>query len=303
MYCVAAVFFILFVRLFHLQMIQGEELRRLSENNCIRLQSIDPPRGLIYDRDGKILVGMYWIDMQWNGRIRVGIELDGGRIVCHEIFEANNAVESQLRTPNLPFRIEQENVGATGSTSELRIWAASVHNESLVDFDTSSVHLNQRVSKLGIGADEFMMSIRPGDLHFGLPNRLVALMNNISVSSYEAGNPVPVVIKIYQVIFPGTGIVGGTWTNADDGSIVPGYNVSAFEVNSDGTWAPQGLQMGEFYVDGTENHLCISHITSYEQNALVRWANGIQPEIIFVASPLNGGNPDVSLSVTWKEIG
>jgi len=57
MYCVAAVFFILFVRLFHLQMIQGEELRRLSENNCIRLQSVDPSRGLIYDRNGKILVG------------------------------------------------------------------------------------------------------------------------------------------------------------------------------------------------------------------------------------------------------
>jgi penicillin-binding protein 2 len=36
--------------------IDGEELRRLSENNCIRLQSIDPPRGLIFDRNGKLLV-------------------------------------------------------------------------------------------------------------------------------------------------------------------------------------------------------------------------------------------------------
>ncbi len=56
MYCVAAAFFILLFRLFHLQVIQGEELRRLSENNCIRLQSVDPSRGLIFDHNGKTLV-------------------------------------------------------------------------------------------------------------------------------------------------------------------------------------------------------------------------------------------------------
>ena len=51
-----AVFVILFLRLIYLQVIMGEELRRLSLNNSIRLQSIDPPRGLLYDRNGKILV-------------------------------------------------------------------------------------------------------------------------------------------------------------------------------------------------------------------------------------------------------
>ncbi|MCG6892544.1 MAG: penicillin-binding protein 2, partial [Desulfobacteraceae bacterium] len=54
--CVVAAFSVLFVRLFYLQVVEGEEYRRLSENNCIRLQAIDAPRGLIYDRDGKLLV-------------------------------------------------------------------------------------------------------------------------------------------------------------------------------------------------------------------------------------------------------
>ena len=53
---VVAAFVILFVRLFYLQIIKGEELRRLSENNCIRLQTTDPSRGLIYDRNGVLLV-------------------------------------------------------------------------------------------------------------------------------------------------------------------------------------------------------------------------------------------------------
>jgi penicillin-binding protein 2 len=56
MICVLAVFVILFVRLIYLQVISGEELRRISLNNSIRLQSIDPPRGRVYDRNASVLV-------------------------------------------------------------------------------------------------------------------------------------------------------------------------------------------------------------------------------------------------------
>ncbi len=47
---------ILLVRLFFLQVIKGAEYRRLSENNSIRLQRIEPFRGLVFDRNGKRLV-------------------------------------------------------------------------------------------------------------------------------------------------------------------------------------------------------------------------------------------------------
>ena len=49
-------FSLLASRLFFLQVIEGKEFRRLSENNCIRLQHIDPPRGLIFDRNAEIMV-------------------------------------------------------------------------------------------------------------------------------------------------------------------------------------------------------------------------------------------------------
>ena len=55
-FCIMAAFAVLFIRLFYLQVIAGDEFRRLSENNCIRLQTIDPQRGLIFDRNGTILV-------------------------------------------------------------------------------------------------------------------------------------------------------------------------------------------------------------------------------------------------------
>lgn len=55
-FIVLAAFVLLIVRLFYLQAIEGEELRRLSENNSIRLQSIESPRGLVFDRAGELLV-------------------------------------------------------------------------------------------------------------------------------------------------------------------------------------------------------------------------------------------------------
>jgi penicillin-binding protein 2 len=56
MICVLAAFAVLLVRLMYLQVIRGDEYHLLSLNNRIRLQSIDPPRGLIYDRNGHVLV-------------------------------------------------------------------------------------------------------------------------------------------------------------------------------------------------------------------------------------------------------
>ena len=53
---VIMVFAVLFMRLFYLQVIEGKTYRRLSESNSIRLQSIEPPRGLILDRKGELLV-------------------------------------------------------------------------------------------------------------------------------------------------------------------------------------------------------------------------------------------------------
>lgn len=53
---ISAAFVLLIVRLLYLQIIEGSEYRRLSEINSIRLQSIDAPRGLIFDHHGKLLV-------------------------------------------------------------------------------------------------------------------------------------------------------------------------------------------------------------------------------------------------------
>jgi penicillin-binding protein 2 len=54
--CVVVAFSILFMRLFYLQIMKGQEFIKLAENNSIRLESIVAPRGLIYDSQGQLLV-------------------------------------------------------------------------------------------------------------------------------------------------------------------------------------------------------------------------------------------------------
>lgn len=49
--------FVLALRLWHLQVYRGETYRRLSENNRMRRIEIPAPRGMIYDRNGQIVLG------------------------------------------------------------------------------------------------------------------------------------------------------------------------------------------------------------------------------------------------------
>ncbi|MEW5909483.1 MAG: penicillin-binding protein 2 [Thermodesulfobacteriota bacterium] len=53
---VAVVFTVILVRLFYLQIVEGESYRALSENNSIRVQEIVAQRGLIFDKRGELLV-------------------------------------------------------------------------------------------------------------------------------------------------------------------------------------------------------------------------------------------------------
>lgn len=52
---IVVVFFLIFVRLFHLQIVEGKENRELADSNRIKVKVIHAPRGVIYDRNGKIL--------------------------------------------------------------------------------------------------------------------------------------------------------------------------------------------------------------------------------------------------------
>jgi len=56
MLIILSAFVALVCRLFYLQIVQGDYYSKLSEDNCIRIQRINAFRGLIFDRNGELLV-------------------------------------------------------------------------------------------------------------------------------------------------------------------------------------------------------------------------------------------------------
>lgn len=55
-WAVLAALFLLLTRLFFLQILKGEELRRFSEANRLKKEKLFPTRGILYDRNGKVIV-------------------------------------------------------------------------------------------------------------------------------------------------------------------------------------------------------------------------------------------------------
>ncbi len=55
-FLIIALFFILTIRIWQLQILQGKEYRRLSEENRLHIVKVAAPRGIIYDRNGIPLV-------------------------------------------------------------------------------------------------------------------------------------------------------------------------------------------------------------------------------------------------------
>src|SRR5580700_11145049 len=55
-YIIFAAFFLLIARLFYLQVLKGDDLRKYSEANRLKKERRFSTRGMIFDRNGKVIV-------------------------------------------------------------------------------------------------------------------------------------------------------------------------------------------------------------------------------------------------------
>ena len=97
------VFVLLFLRLIYLQVIKGDEYRLQSEKNAVRLRSIKPSRGLIFDRNKTLLV-----DNQPSFNLKIVIE-DAGAVE-----ETLNTLSQLIQVPpeELKAKIDEAGRGA-----------------------------------------------------------------------------------------------------------------------------------------------------------------------------------------------
>jgi penicillin-binding protein 2 len=106
-------FFLIFIRLWSLQVIKGSDLRRLSENNCIRLRENPADRGMLFDQKGRILAHnrpsyeVYLVPEDL--KVNPGVVTEVGRLLNIPPEEIEERLKAQKRrAPFKPVKIKSD---------------------------------------------------------------------------------------------------------------------------------------------------------------------------------------------------
>lgn len=109
-YVIIAFFFILTIRLWQLQILQGSEYRKLSEENRLRVVRVAAPRGIIYDRNGVPLVKntpYYSVSLNPHVRERADLPALAELLKIDRNSLAEKIAEHQKRSLYEPLRIKE----------------------------------------------------------------------------------------------------------------------------------------------------------------------------------------------------
>lgn len=245
---------------------------------------------------------IYFIDFQWlgAGRIRFGIvEPGGSRITAHLVENANQSGDyPYMRTATLPVRIENENTGAAGSTSEIRWACAAVKHASKVDITGARRTFSTGIKTVALASGEVpVYAIRPQLTYNGLTNRTIGRATSIDTANITNTGSGPVKIRIRVTTDADTALTGEAFT------AVTG---SAFEADDTATAINTAgmVELASFILLADSSELIVnndpSSVHSWEINL---GADGTTQQCIIVtAECMSGTSAGVIASVNWEEI-
>ncbi len=137
------------------------------------------PSGIILD---VTKTQIFVIDLQalYVGRVRVGFNIDGATIYCHQFLHANRATVAYIQTANLPIRCGMLATDTVSTT--MRFYCASVVSKGGQD-DTAGFLFTQTVARTaGNNTRTHAMSIRPKATFNSITNRMRFVLESIEVT-------------------------------------------------------------------------------------------------------------------------
>jgi penicillin-binding protein 2 len=108
-YVIVIGFLIIAVRLWQLQILQGDEFRKMSESNRMRIIGIPAPRGIIYDRNGTALVK----NVPYFSASVMPADFDTGKISALSalldlpVSEIEEKLRKKSQSPMIPVRLKE----------------------------------------------------------------------------------------------------------------------------------------------------------------------------------------------------
>ena len=147
---------------------------------------------------------LYFIDNQWlgAGRVRFGVFYNGARVICHEYNHGNTSPLPYSGTMSLPARFDQENLAASGSSSEMRVFCVAVWTECDVDdvrvLGRPATYTTSKIISVNDTPTMFAL-MAPAELYGnGRTNHSIYFPTEIEILSWDTvtGEPVPMQMDI-----------------------------------------------------------------------------------------------------------
>lgn len=232
-------------------------------------------------------VQVWWIDYQWlgAGRVRFGIiEPSGARLLLHDVQHANGGTLPYMRTGTLPFRSQNVNTGATGSSSELREICVGIFSEGNIDDYTFWRFADGTKSNSINGTDIFISATRLVTTVSGQHNSIQLYPDTLSVYTDQ-----PVAISLW---WDGT-VTGGSW-----GVVPNGYDV--IEQNTTATYSTtNALLFKTIYIGSGSTNIDLSEFFETNDEGLLINADGSQPFFVLTATKL-ASDATIKSTMTFK---
>lgn len=243
---------------------------------------------------------IFVIDMQWlgAGKVRYGFDFGGHVTYCHQIEWANTDAFPFMRTANLPFRAEIENVDAADSETSFDFNCVAINSgggsEPLALLRSTSNNVASDgvtpMRNVSTGSQPLpMLSIRPRTSFNGLTNRGQVRPMSFEVASQDA----PVA---YAVVLNGS-LTGASFSDVDTVDSVVEADVSATAISggmvvaSGYLGAGAGIQAMETTKADLENIILSNNIAGDDTET-----------ITLVISLTNGVPSNCAGAFSWGEL-
>lgn len=194
-------FFIIFLRLFHLQIVEGFQNRQLADGNRIQIQIIHAPRGVIFDRNGKILAAnspAFRLNskrvtreqaLEWevkNDPRALNLEVDNVRTYpdaekfAHVVGYTGEVSQEQLKSETFKNYRAGDQIGKTGIEAEYEKVLRGVDGGEIIEVDSKGRKLRTLRLEPPIPGENIYLSIDAS-----LQEKLYGLIKD---AAYKAGS-------------------------------------------------------------------------------------------------------------------
>lgn len=237
-----------------------------------------------------------FIDFQFlgMGRVRMGFDIDGIIVYCHEFRNANNLAVPYMQSGTLPIQILLTTTG-TSVTKTSYFKCAAVHSEGGFEEDRAyQLSTPEGTVTAGNGTRTHLISVRPKTTYNGIINREDLILGPIAL--LVTGNS-PV---YWEIIVGATFSVAPTWANINTAS-------SAFEYGTGGTFSGIGtggmvIQSGYISASTQSKESVAAEVTSKLACSLDR-AGAVRPNGTFTIVVTGiGATSAVRGAINFKEI-